>query len=121
MLAAAERFEEVALELATAIGLPGQIAERDTVTIQMLLDAGSEDGVGRRALRGSSPNGRLATYRNCAQDSFGLLGEAKGSGTATEIAQLAAHPRGWRVQRTPPHRPAQCRKPFAGNSASPQF
>jgi hypothetical protein len=59
MLAAAERFEEVALELAPAIGLPDQIAERDNVTTQMLLDVGSEDSAGRRALHGSSPSDQL--------------------------------------------------------------
>jgi hypothetical protein len=61
MLVVAARFGRLALELAAVVGLPDQIAERDNATIQMLLDAGNEDGAGRRALSGSSPNGRLAT------------------------------------------------------------
>ena len=47
MLAAAQGFGEIALELAAVVGLPNQIAERDTVAIQVLLDASGEDGTGR--------------------------------------------------------------------------
>ena len=36
-------------ELAAVVGLPDQVAERDTVASQMLLDAGGEDGAGSSA------------------------------------------------------------------------
>ena len=49
VLAAAESIREIAFELAAIVGLPDQIAERDAVAIQMLLDAGGEDGAGRGA------------------------------------------------------------------------
>ena len=49
VLAMAERFREVAFELAAIVGLPDQVAERDAVAIQMLLDARGEDGAGRGA------------------------------------------------------------------------
>ena len=38
MLAVAERFAEVALELAAIVGLPDQIAERNSVAVEMLLN-----------------------------------------------------------------------------------
>ncbi|MGH9690967.1 MAG: hypothetical protein ACRD4C_07815, partial [Candidatus Acidiferrales bacterium] len=49
VLALAESFGEIAFKLATVVGLPDQIAQRDAVAIQMLLDAGGEDGAGRGA------------------------------------------------------------------------
>jgi hypothetical protein len=49
MLAVAESFGKIALEFPAVIGLPDQIAEGDAVAIQMLLDAGGEDGVSRGA------------------------------------------------------------------------
>ena len=49
MLAVAEGFGEIAFEFAAVVGLPDQIAQRDAVAIQMLLDARSEDGAGRSA------------------------------------------------------------------------
>ena len=48
VLAVAEGFGEVPLELAAVIGLSDQIAKRDAVAIQMLLDASGEDGAGCR-------------------------------------------------------------------------
>jgi len=48
MLAVTESLGEVAFEFTAVVGLPDQIAERDAVAIQMLLNAGSEDGAGRR-------------------------------------------------------------------------
>src|SRR5689334_5207488 len=49
VLAVAESFGEVAFKLAAIVGLPDQIAERDAVAIQMLLDTGGKDGAGRSA------------------------------------------------------------------------
>ena len=49
MLTIAECCGECALEFAAVVGLPNQIAQRDPVTIQMLLNARSENGTGRRA------------------------------------------------------------------------
>jgi hypothetical protein len=46
MLAVTESLGEVAFEFTAVVGLPDQIAERDAVAIQMLLNAGSE---GRRS------------------------------------------------------------------------
>src|ERR1700739_181422 len=61
VLAVPESFGKVALELSTVVGLPDQIAERDTVAVQMLLNAGSENGAGRRAaLLGESPEQQAA-------------------------------------------------------------
>jgi hypothetical protein len=51
VLAVAERFWKVAFELAAVIGLPDQIAQRDAVAIQMLLDARSEHRAGRSTAR----------------------------------------------------------------------
>ena len=48
VLAVAEGFGEVPLELTAVIGLPDQIAKRDTVAMQMLLDTRGEDGAGCR-------------------------------------------------------------------------
>jgi hypothetical protein len=46
MLAAPTLWEEIVLELAAATGLSDRIAERDTATIQMLVDARGEDRAG---------------------------------------------------------------------------
>ena len=52
---------KVAFELTAVVGLPDQIAERDAVAIQVLLDARSEDGAGRgAALFGESPEQQAA-------------------------------------------------------------
>ena len=61
VLAVAESFGKVALELPAVVGLPDQIAEGDAAAIQMLLDAGSEDGAGRSgSLLGESPEQQAA-------------------------------------------------------------
>jgi hypothetical protein len=61
MLAVAEGFGEVALELAAVVGLPDQIAQRDAATIQMLLDPCSKDGAGgSTALLSESPEQQAA-------------------------------------------------------------
>src|SRR6202166_2212320 len=49
MLTIAEGFWEIAFKFTAVVGLPDQIAQRDTVAIQVLLDAGSENGAGRGA------------------------------------------------------------------------
>ena len=46
MLAVTKRGREIAFELAAVVGLPDQIAQRDVVAMQMMLDAGSEDSAG---------------------------------------------------------------------------
>jgi hypothetical protein len=46
VLAVAESFGEIALEFTAVVGLPDQIAQRDTIAIQVLLDARSKDGAG---------------------------------------------------------------------------
>ena len=51
MLAVAEGFGKVALEFTAVVGLPDQIAERDAVAIQVLLDVRSENGALAAALR----------------------------------------------------------------------
>ena len=51
VLAVAESFGEVTLELGAVVGLPDQIAQGDAVTIQMPLDARGEDRTGRSAAR----------------------------------------------------------------------
>jgi len=61
VLAVAESFGEIAFELAAIVGLPDQIAERDAVAIQVLLDARGEDGAGRGAASfGESPEEQAA-------------------------------------------------------------
>jgi hypothetical protein len=61
VLAVAESLGEIALELAAVVGLPNQIAERDTVAIEVLLDASGEDGTGRGAPSlGESPEEQTA-------------------------------------------------------------
>src|SRR5208282_4976858 len=47
VLAVSECFGKVAFELPTVVGLPDQIAERDAIAVQVLLDPGGEDGAGR--------------------------------------------------------------------------
>src|SRR5450759_4742104 len=49
MLTIAECCGECALEFAAVVGLPNQIAQRDSITIQMLLNARSENSTGRCA------------------------------------------------------------------------
>ena len=49
VLAVAEGFREIAFEFAAIIGLPDQSAQRDTLAIEMLLDAAGEDRAGRSA------------------------------------------------------------------------
>lgn len=61
VLAVPEGLGEIPLELSTVVGLPDQIAERDTVAIQMLLNAGSENGArGSAALLRKSPEQQAA-------------------------------------------------------------
>jgi hypothetical protein len=74
MLAVAARLSELALEHAAAIGLADQSAERDTVTIQMLLDAGSEDSAGHRALHGSPPSHAAISNRLFSLIHFSFAG-----------------------------------------------
>ena len=49
MLAVAESFWEIAFEFAAIVSLPDQIAQRDAVAIQVLLDARGKDGAGGSA------------------------------------------------------------------------
>src|SRR5712692_882959 len=53
VLAIAESGRKIAFELAAVVGLPDQIAQRDAVAIQVLLDACGEDRTegGRTLLR----------------------------------------------------------------------
>src|SRR5260370_40914574 len=61
MLAVPEGFGKIPFELAAVVGLPDQIAQRDAVAIQMLLDAGGENGTGRSAaLLGKGPEEQTA-------------------------------------------------------------
>ena len=61
MLTIAKRFGKVAFEFAAVVSLPDQIAQRDAVAMQMLLDAGSEDRAGgSAALLGESPEQQTA-------------------------------------------------------------
>ena|SRR5689334_8094074 len=56
VLAVAESLGKIALELAAVVGLPDQVAERNAVAIQVLLDARSENRAGRSAaLFGKGP------------------------------------------------------------------
>ena len=62
MLAVAEGGRKIALELAAVVGLPDQIPQRDSVAIQMLLDACGEDGAeGGRTLLCKGPEQQSAT------------------------------------------------------------
>ena len=50
-------------ELGAIVGLPDEIAERDAATIQMLLNAGGEDGAGSsRAALGKGPEQQAAAH-----------------------------------------------------------
>src|ERR1700690_3619497 len=61
MLTIAEGFGEIAFEFPAVVGLPDQIAQRDAVAVQVLLDAGSEDGAGRgAAFLGKGPEQQTA-------------------------------------------------------------
>ena len=63
VLAVAESSGEIAFELAAIVGLPDQIAQRDAVAIQVLLDAGSEHGAGRSAaFFGEGPEQQAAAH-----------------------------------------------------------
>src|SRR5215467_9290075 len=46
MLAVAQSFGEVPFEFASVVGLPDQVSQQDTVAIQVLLNAGGENGAG---------------------------------------------------------------------------
>jgi hypothetical protein len=65
VLAVAVGRRKIAFELAAVVGLPDQIAQRDAVTIQVLLDARSEDGAesGRTLLCKGQNNRPLRTSR----------------------------------------------------------
>ena len=65
MLAVPEGLGKIAFEFAAVVGLPDQVTQRDTVTIQVLLDAGSKDGAGSgTALLANDQNNRpLRTSR----------------------------------------------------------
>jgi len=61
MLTIAEGFGEIAFEFTTVVGLPDQIAQRDAVAIQVLLDARSENGAGcGAAFLGKGPEQQAA-------------------------------------------------------------
>jgi hypothetical protein len=61
VLAVAEGLGKVPLELPAVVGLPDQIAERNAIAMQMLLDAGGENGAGgSAALLGESPEEQTA-------------------------------------------------------------
>jgi hypothetical protein len=63
MLADAKSCGEMAFELTAVVGLPSQIAERDTVAMQMLLDARGENGAGgSRALFSEGPEQQAAAH-----------------------------------------------------------
>jgi len=63
MLAIAEGRREIAFELATIVGLPDQIAQRDAVAIQMLLNACGEDRTGGgTALLSEGPEQQAAAH-----------------------------------------------------------
>lgn len=59
VLAVTQSAREVDFEFAAIVGLPDEVAERDTVAIRMLLDAGSEGSAGRcAAVLGEGPEGQ---------------------------------------------------------------
>src|SRR5258707_14617574 len=63
MLTVAESCREIAFELAAVVGLPDQIAQRDSVAVQMLLDTGSEDRAGSgAAFFGEGPEQQPAAH-----------------------------------------------------------
>src|SRR5713226_8598947 len=62
VLAVTEGFGEIALEFAAVVGLPDQVAQRDSVAIQMLLNTRSEDRAGcGAAFFGEGPQQQPAT------------------------------------------------------------
>ena len=67
MLAVAEGFGEIALQLAAVVGLPDQIAQRDAKAIQVVLNSRSEHGTGRSAacLSKSPDSSPLRISRRC--------------------------------------------------------
>src|SRR5208282_1685502 len=61
MLTIPEGFGKIAFEFTAVVGLPDQIAQRDAIAIQVLLDAGSENGAGRgAAVLGKGPEQQAA-------------------------------------------------------------
>jgi len=61
MLTIAEGFGKIPFEFAAVVRLPDHIAQRDAVAIEMLLDAGSENGASRSAaLLSESPEQQTA-------------------------------------------------------------
>jgi hypothetical protein len=69
VLAIAESFREIAFELTSVVGLPGQVAERDAIAIQVLLDARGED----RAGRGTTALGESSEEQTAADVARGVL------------------------------------------------
>jgi hypothetical protein len=65
MLAVAEGFGKIALELAAVVRLPDQVAERNAVAMQMLLDAGSERCTEWRVSAAAEP---AASSAGCRRD-----------------------------------------------------
>src|SRR5271163_282533 len=62
VLAVAENFGKVAFEFAAVVGLPDEVAKRDSVAIQMLLNTRSEHRAGSgAAFFGESPEQQAAT------------------------------------------------------------
>lgn len=62
MLTVAKGFRKVAFELTAVVGLPDQVAQRDSITIQMSLNAGGKDGASRSVtLLRKSPEQQAAT------------------------------------------------------------
>src|SRR5258707_13550238 len=49
-------------ELGTVVGLPDQIAQRDAATIEVLLNAGGEDGTGGGTALGKGPEQQTAAH-----------------------------------------------------------
>src|SRR5581483_11514048 len=94
VLAATESFGEVALELAAVVGLPDQIAERDAVAIQVLLDARGEYGAGRSAASfGEGPEEQAAAHVACGvlnQGKFQTLRLGPVAGDVVEIFGVGA-------------------------------
>ena len=79
MLAIAEGFREVPSELAAVVGLPDQVARRDAVAIEMLLDPGGENGAGgSAALLGETIGRRWRSYLRIS-GSEGVSGIHEGS------------------------------------------
>src|SRR5690242_21373394 len=61
VLAVAESFGEITFEFATIVGLPDQIAQRNTIAFQVLLNARGEDRTGgSRAILREGPEQKTA-------------------------------------------------------------